>query len=141
VTRRQASHPERRKSPLRVRGGLRAALFVSLLCAACASAPSLPGTWRGSSANAAGTVLDFRADGTLAWTFPGGTVTAKYVTSGRELDITDFSGGMLQGSALYCIHELETPRRMRMDCERAQPGRTEERPASFDPQQTQVFER
>lgn len=36
---------------------------------------------------------------------------------------------------------LETPRRMRMDCERARPGESNERPAAFDPQQTQTFER
>ena len=124
------------------RGGLRAALFVSLLVAGCASAPpSFPGVWHGVSANASGTTLDFRADGTLEWTFAGGVVTARYAANGRDLDVTDFSAGMLQGSALYCIYELETRNRMRMDCERAQPGKTDERPKEFDAQQTQVFER
>lgn len=118
-------------------GGLQAALFF----AACASAPAIPGTWRGSSPNAAGTVLAFHDDGRLTWTFPAGTVEARYTTRGHELDITDFSGGMLQGSALYCIHEFQTANRMRMDCERGKPGQTGVRPKAYDPQQTQVFER
>ncbi|HVG23740.1 MAG TPA: hypothetical protein VND45_06265 [Thermoanaerobaculia bacterium] len=121
----------------KIGGGLLAALFLS----ACASAPKLPGTWRGSSANATGTILDFHRAGALSWTFPGGAVEARWVARGRELDITDFSGGMLQGSALYCIYELEAANRMRMDCERGKPGQTDVRPKDFDAQQTQSFER
>ena len=127
----------------RMWGGLRAALlFVFLfVLASCASAPTLQGVWRGSSVNAYGTVLDFRLDERLLWTFASGTVEAEYTTRGNELDITRVSGGMLQGSALYCIYEFETPNRLRMDCERGQPGQTDVRPKTFDPQQTQVFER
>jgi len=36
---------------------------------------------------------------------------------------------------------LETRERIRMDCERAQPGHTDQRPTVFDAQQTQVFGR
>jgi hypothetical protein len=59
----------------KLKGGLLAVLFAF----SCASAPTLPGTWRGSIMGAF-TTLDFRRDGTLAWTYPGGTVDARYAT-------------------------------------------------------------
>lgn len=118
----------------------RAAFVCLLLTLACASTPALPGTWR-SIAGAPSTVLDFHRDGTLSWTYPGGVVQARYAVRGKELDITDFSGGMLQGKALYCIFELESERRLRMDCESARPGQTDVRPKVFDPAQTQIYER
>ena len=114
------------------------AIGVLILAAACASerAPSstLLGRWEAVSANASGSSFEFRADGTATWSLHK-PFEIQYRADATALDLFGFQEGPLQGRTLYCLTELGSKDRFRMDCEPTA------RPTTLDPAQAQEFAR
>jgi len=106
---------------------------------------SLLGSWEQEAAPAAGSqAFVFRSDSTALWIISTparrDTFAIRYrvgaAATPLPLDLYGFARGPLQGRTLYCIVDLPTPERFRMDCE---PGRSgdradENRPRTFTDQ-------
>jgi len=116
-------------------------LVATLLVASCAHVasdqPQLIGAWNGTSGNAVGSSFSFRQRGDATW-LVGQPFEIKYVANDlaapTHLDLSGFQSGPLKDRTLYCLIEL-AGNTLRMDCEPS------ERPAAFNPEQTQVFTR
>lgn len=114
---------------------------ISLFLASCAHAPPAPspllGTWTASSQNAAGSSFQFRPGGSATWNL-GQPFEIRYQindpSAPTRLDLSGFQAGPLKGRTLYCLIDLSDDT-LRMDCEPTA------HPASFNPEQTQVFSR
>ena len=113
---------------------------VALFLASCAHTPPtspLLGTWVATSQNAAGSSFQFRPDGSATWNL-GQPFEIQYQINDQatptRLDLSGFKVGPLKGRTLYCLVEL-SEETLRMDCEPTA------HPASFNPEQTQVFAR
>lgn len=100
-----------------------------------AEAPSLAGAWEGDD----DTGFLFRPDGTAIWFIPRSGEPDVFEIRYRLLefgsrfgvDLTGFDRGPLSGRTLYCLGEMLSPERFRMDCEPGPPGSATGRPTAF----------
>lgn len=114
-----------------------AAIFLLASCAHAPPTSRLIGAWTATSQNAAGSSFLFRPDGSATWNL-GRPFEIRYRIDDRaapaRLDLSGFETGPLKGRTLHCLVELANDM-LRLDCDPTT------YPASFDPEQTQVFAR
>lgn len=107
--------------------------------------PSLLGRWVGDGPRSEGSTFEFRGDGTATWWLPAGEFELEYRADYGDtpiaLDIRGFEEGPLAGRVLQCIVRFEGDTRLWVDCEPGEPGSDEDRPASFDSEETWTYAR
>lgn len=121
---------------------------ILVLSIACRPTPKnyLAHEWQGDGGKQ---IMIFDKDSTLKWIFHEETLSDTFFihyklnenTHPDQLDLYDFSSGILKGKILAGIVELHSPDSLLLDFE---PGDTWEeadsiRPASFDPDQKRFF--
>jgi hypothetical protein len=99
------------------------------------------GRWLGHNERAAGTTLEFRANGEATWMLAD-TFQVSYrhavLGSRHHLDLS-LAAGPLAGRTLYCLGQMPSEDVLRLDCE---PGTDPSvRPATIDEAQVQTFRR
>jgi hypothetical protein len=113
--------------------------LMLLLLSAGAKAEEIVGKWEGKTPQGEAITYEFKEDHSVIWNLdsPGfpGPITAKYSldssTEPMQLDMSDFSVGMLKGVQFVGIIEFLSPTKIKIDGIQAGSDELDKRPKQF----------